>query len=170
MDVDFARHIWPDLFAEKVIGWMDRHLENGIISDGQLEIGLVQRSEKWVATQLQGSLPFARLSYRLHDGLMPIEQIAGQIDFADNQLQGRFEAGQANSLAIEQAQVSYGPLLDYRGDRQMLFKSLAYGDIADILTILITLTTRQVGLAPAYLSGKSRFTLSLAGVTCKISR
>ena len=53
MDVDFARHIWPDFFAEKVISWMDRHLENGIISDGQLEIGLAQRSKKWVATQLR---------------------------------------------------------------------------------------------------------------------
>ena len=168
LDVDFARHIWPDFFAGKVIGWMDRHLENGIISDGQLEIGLVQRSEKWVATQLQGSLPFTRLSYRLHEGLMPLEKIAGQIDFADNQLQGRFEAGQANSLAIEQAQVSYGPLLDYRGDRQVMFKTLAYGDIADILTILDHPKINQIdklGLRPLTLSGKSRFSLSLAGVT-----
>ena len=168
MDLQLARHLWPAGFAQKVTGWMDRHLDHGYITDGQLNIVLANEGEKFRAVSLEGSLPFQKLSYQMHEGLALVEQLAGQIDFNDNMLIGSFEAGQANSLSVEQAQISYGPLLEYRGTRELQFKTLAAGDVADILTLLDHPKINQIdklGLRPLTLAGKSRFTFTLNGQT-----
>ena len=166
MDLQLARHLWPAGFAQKVTGWMARHLDNGHITDGQLSILLATEEEKFRAIRLEGSLPFQKLSYQLHKGLAPVEQLSGRIDFKDNMLVGSFEAGRANSLAVEQAQINYGPLLGHRGVRKLEFKTLAAGDVADILTLLDHPKINQIdklGLRALTLTGKSRFTFTLTG-------
>jgi len=169
MDFQLARHLWPAGFAQKVTGWMDRHLDHGHITDGQLDIRLAGGAgEQLRAIHLEGSLPFQKLSYQMHEGLAPVEQLAGQIDFKDNRLAATFEAGQANSLEVEQAQISYGPLLGHRGTRDLQFKTLAAGDLADILTLLDHPKINQIdklGLRELSLAGNSRFTLTLTGQT-----
>ncbi|MGB2021047.1 MAG: AsmA-like C-terminal domain-containing protein [Candidatus Puniceispirillaceae bacterium] len=166
MDFQLARHLWPAGFAQKVTGWMARHLDHGHITDGQLDIHLATEGEKFRAVSLDGSLPFQKLSYQMHEGLAPVKQLSGQIDFKDNRLVGTFDAGQANSLVVEQAQISYGPLLGHKGIRDLQFKTLAAGDVTDILTMLDHPKINQIdrfGLRPLTLAGKSRFTLTLTG-------
>ncbi len=95
-----------------------------------------------------------------------MSSLSGQIDFKDNMLVGNFEAGQANSLVVEQAQISYGPLLGHKGIRDLQFKTLAAGDVTDILTMLDHPKINQIdkfGLRPLTLAGNSRFTFTLAG-------
>ncbi len=54
MDFQLARHLWPAGFAQKVTGWMARHLDHGHITDGQLSILLATEEEKFRAVSLDG--------------------------------------------------------------------------------------------------------------------
>ena len=166
MDFEFSRHLWPARFAKVTTSWMSRHLKGGRITDGQLAFVLSEQAGKMRTTKLEGSLPFSQLSYQLHKGMMPVEELRGQINFADNMLSGNFEAGKANTIRVEQAQISYGPLLNFKGSREIEFKTLASGDVTDVLEILDHPRINQIdklGLRPFTIKGQSRFTLAIMG-------
>ena len=166
IDFELARHLWPAKFAKLTTSWMSRHLGGGRITDGQLTFALSEQPDKIRTTKLEGRLPFSQLSYQLHKGMMPVAELRGQINFADNMLSGNFEAGKANSIMVEQAQLSYGPLLNHTGAREIEFKTLASGKVTDVLEILDHPKINQIdklGLRPLTIEGQSRFTLTIAG-------
>ncbi len=111
LDYQLARHIWPDKFAQKTQNWMDKHIRNGLSENAEISVHISEDTPKPEVTLLEGKIPFSDMTFVLFDDLMEVRALTGQLELADNQLSAQFGSGQTQGLDLEQANVTFAPML-----------------------------------------------------------
>ncbi len=168
VDVDFFQAVWPRGLAKKTYGWVRKHISDGVISSGavQLVIDGAKHPESRV-TDITGTVELEKTSFKLYSDMEPFRQVDATLVFADNLL--RVAAKQTNQTAfgVKNANVTLSPL--YNPDRRSraLDISLALsGELSPLLTILDHPRINRLagtGLSPLTSTGITEATFSANG-------
>ena len=168
MDVDFFQAIWPKGLAKKTYGWVRKHISEGIISSGavQLTIDGAEHPESRI-TDITGTVELEKTSFQLYPDMDPFRQVDATLVFADNLL--RVSAKQTNQPAfgVKNANVTMSPLYNPERHSRALHISLALsGELSPLLTFLDHPRINRLagtGLSPLTSTGITEATFSATG-------